>query len=293
MVYNQDPAGKAMSSLRKDYAVIGKRHIRAWHIWLVVGVLAGAVGTVALVARNSAEEPLALKFGKSRAAGEILPIRNTIEVLSPNGGEILVTGQYAQVRWKSSGTQPTAIANISLLGSKDNTDHNEYILGQNVPNNGHFLFTVPVLAGGADGYYVVRVDAGFGSCAVDDSNTPFRVVSSTTAPAISSASPLYDTIISGDTLEISLMGVNFGNAPGALDILNSNGTVAGSFTESKDGSWRLGWSHNRIMLYILPSITANFPSGTYTMAARVSAPFGGGRGQQGYSNIVPFSFTVK
>jgi len=292
MVYNQDPAGKAMSSLRKDYAVIGKRHIRAWHIWLVVGVLAGAVGTVALVARNSAEEPLALKFGKSRAAGEILPIRNTIEVLSPNGGEILVTGQYAQVRWKSSGTQPTAIANISLLGSKDNTDHNEYILGQNVPNNGHFLFTVPVLAGGADGYYVVRVDAGFGSGAVDDSNTPFRVVSSINTPAISSVSPIYDTIKPGDILGISLLGVNFGDVPGILDFL-VNGNVAASFHGSKPDSWTLAWSNNGIVLNILPSVTAGLAPGVYTMAARVSAPFGGGRGQQVYSNIVPFSFTGK
>ena len=42
----QDPAGKALSSLQKEYAIIGKHRIKAWHLWLIVGVLAGAVAGI-------------------------------------------------------------------------------------------------------------------------------------------------------------------------------------------------------------------------------------------------------
>ncbi len=95
------------------------------------------------------------------------------------------------------------------------------------------------------------------------------------------------------------MGVNFGDAPGVLDVLNPNGTVAASFSKTKQSSWTLAWSHNSITLNIDPSITAGLAPGLYNVAARVSARFGGDplggddKGQQTYSNIVPFSFTVK
>lgn len=290
MAYNnQDPAGKALSSMKKDYAIIGKRHIRAWHLWLIVGVLAGAVGAVALVARNSAEGPLALKFGKSRAALEevlpLPPISNGIRVLSPNGGEVLVKGEGVMFVW--SAPNESAV-NIELVPNKSIDGSGEiFLVGNNIQNTGQFFWVVPSHI--VSRKYNVRIWAH----TEDKSDSYFGVVDATSAPAISGARAIYNTIRPGDTLGISLLGVNFGDKPGVLDILDSTGNVAARFNESKPDFWDFVWSYNSIVLNIYPSVTAGFAPGVYNMAARVlSAPFGGGRGKQVYSNIVPFSFTV-
>ena len=48
-------AERAFQALKKDYALVGKTHIRAWHAWLVIGVLAGTVAGIAFVANRSGE----------------------------------------------------------------------------------------------------------------------------------------------------------------------------------------------------------------------------------------------
>lgn len=42
-----------MESLKKEYTLIGKRHIKAWHAWLILGLIAGTAAGITLVANRS------------------------------------------------------------------------------------------------------------------------------------------------------------------------------------------------------------------------------------------------
>ena len=66
---------RVFNALKKDYTLIGKRHIKGWHLWLILGVAAGAIAAVALVANRSGE------FSPSKAGFE-----NQAQ-LPPVGGE--------------------------------------------------------------------------------------------------------------------------------------------------------------------------------------------------------------
>ncbi|MBU6414829.1 fibronectin type III domain-containing protein [Patescibacteria group bacterium] len=46
---------RALQALQKEYVLVGKTHVRAWHAWLGVGVLAGLLIGVVLVANRSGE----------------------------------------------------------------------------------------------------------------------------------------------------------------------------------------------------------------------------------------------
>lgn len=46
---------RIFAALKKDYALIGARHIKAWHAWLIVGIFAGAIGATALIVNRSGE----------------------------------------------------------------------------------------------------------------------------------------------------------------------------------------------------------------------------------------------
>lgn len=54
---------RALKTLENDFIVLGKTHIRAWHAWLVLGLMVGIMSGVLLVANRSG------KFEGSKAAG--------------------------------------------------------------------------------------------------------------------------------------------------------------------------------------------------------------------------------
>jgi hypothetical protein len=44
-----------MQKLGKEFVVVGKRSVRVWHVWLVIGIIAGTIAGVTLVANRSGE----------------------------------------------------------------------------------------------------------------------------------------------------------------------------------------------------------------------------------------------
>lgn len=46
-------ADKLVSNIRREYVLVGKSHIRAWHIWLVVGILVGIAAGIYWIAYRS------------------------------------------------------------------------------------------------------------------------------------------------------------------------------------------------------------------------------------------------
>ena len=55
-----------LQALRKEYVVVGKTHIKAWHAWLVLGLVAGVATGVILVANRSGE----VEQGRAMELGE-------------------------------------------------------------------------------------------------------------------------------------------------------------------------------------------------------------------------------
>lgn len=89
---DQKPQGGAaeqiLKVLQKEYVLMGKTRVKAWHMWLAAGLLAGAVGGVFLVANKSG------RFAPSEAASG-RPA--TIHLISPNGGEQWQIGSTQQI----------------------------------------------------------------------------------------------------------------------------------------------------------------------------------------------------
>lgn len=283
---NQDPAGKALSSIKKEYAMIGKRHIKTWQVCLIVGVLAGAVGAVALVAKNSADQPLALKFEKSSAA-EIVPIENSIHVLSPNGGEIWVKGRTVPITWESFGILP------ATLDIQINSLTGPGVVVTGVQNNGQYYFTVPNTLPERNDYFVV-VGAGLNTS--DRSDGVFTIVpSGYSAPAIASVLVSPNRFSAGTSFALSVFGDNFGSAPGYLDILDEKtNKVIVSINATNKGAWDLTWGPNGIVVIFAQGMTSGYTPGTYVAKARVTrAGTSYDATKQNQSNIVPFWFTVK
>lgn len=58
---------KSLRSLRKDHLVVTRRHVKSWHAWLIIGLVAGAMGGVTLMANQNG------KINKSKARRESVP----------------------------------------------------------------------------------------------------------------------------------------------------------------------------------------------------------------------------
>lgn len=59
-------ADKLVANLRHEYVLVGKSRIRAWHLWLIVGVLIGIMAGVYWVAsRSTGEENDFLSFSSA------------------------------------------------------------------------------------------------------------------------------------------------------------------------------------------------------------------------------------
>lgn len=46
---------RAIQALKKEYVLVGKTHVRVWHAWLMLGIIAGAISGIILVANRSGE----------------------------------------------------------------------------------------------------------------------------------------------------------------------------------------------------------------------------------------------
>ncbi len=89
----------------------------------------------------------------------------------------------------------------------------------------------------------------------------------TQGTTITIGNPIITTITStpsplpvGSYWTIDVIGLNFGSAPGALDMLDTNGKIGPHFTKSEPNYWDLIWSNNKITLKIYPIITSTFSS---------------------------------
>lgn len=113
------PAERALSSLKREYTFIGKRHIKAWQAWLAVGVLAGIVGATFFIANRSGE------FSPSEAAyegeGYDFPWRRgpRITVVSPNGGEVWPVGTTQNISWCGEGKFPQGATRVFLYRGQE------------------------------------------------------------------------------------------------------------------------------------------------------------------------------
>lgn len=49
-------ADDLFKTLSREYVVVGHRRVRAWHAWLAIGLVAGAVAGILFVAARTSEE---------------------------------------------------------------------------------------------------------------------------------------------------------------------------------------------------------------------------------------------
>lgn len=79
---------RAINALKKEYVVVGKTHVRAWHAWLALGLVAGVVSGIFLVASRSGE------FEATKAAGVFTKDNGVIRVNLNEGGYPMITSMY-------------------------------------------------------------------------------------------------------------------------------------------------------------------------------------------------------
>ena len=72
---------RALSALQRDYLIIGRNHIRGWHVWLMLGLFAGVVTGVVLVANKGGEvTPSAAQVSQNRVVFPITPPVETSKI---------------------------------------------------------------------------------------------------------------------------------------------------------------------------------------------------------------------
>lgn len=303
MAYNnQDPAGKALSSMKKEYAIIGKRHIRAWHLWLFAGVLAGAVGAVVFVAKNSAEKPLALQFEKSDAAsygsGDASGGGQLMTILAPNGGgEEWVKSSLQEFRWRwNSTTIGSDKVDVFLAGPVAKGSDPSVVLPR---------YQISVVSAGAGvqaavagvpstmptGRYFLGMAVQGNNEVLDWSDGSMSVIDADGLPHIGTAYVAQDSFKAGDAFSVVTRGFKYFSTGGALEILDGNGAVLVKITDSQPGKWVLHWLEEGSFSYIAvdfdPSISRGYAPGVYRFGVRVV------RSDGKSSNAAFSSFTVK
>ena len=111
----------------------------------------------------------------------------SITVLSPNGGESLISGDTVQIRWSSNNLPASSLVNISLLD--DQTRYGSKIF-PSISNTGSTSWLVSPLSSITDvwgrsllpsGNYVVHIECADHMCQVDDSNSYFTIATTTSS----------------------------------------------------------------------------------------------------------------
>lgn len=166
--------GKALEALQKEFLVIGKRHIKVWHAWLALGVVAGIVGGVLLVANRSGkfEKIMAQQFSLEDTLEDTIEvyISNTpSNILSANPisgnqrAELFLEGVSqtnpsftvtAEVVYDDSANPRWTINNVNYSSIPSGYTPPQILIdnGSNFSFNGYTLQFVAVKSGGADVY---------------------------------------------------------------------------------------------------------------------------------------------
>ena len=146
---SQNGARRALSALQRDFVVIGKTHVKAWQAWLVIGLTAGIVAGIVLVASRSGEIAPGAAAPSVSVSGDILGIVSTVDVpnrkitfmplgvASANSGcgvvadwwlgalvgsfSVLITTQYPQLAVPANATITRAGIPITLSDLKPST----------------------------------------------------------------------------------------------------------------------------------------------------------------------------
>lgn len=121
----KDNAGRAMSTLKKEYTLIGKHHIKGWHIMLIIGVMVGIVAGVVLVSGRSGK----VESGKAEAPPPV--VISNIPLTDGNlyrGGAVIL-GNWAA--WYQQRPKPTAVnADVIAYNLSAQTSQTIWSLGQ-------------------------------------------------------------------------------------------------------------------------------------------------------------------
>ena len=72
------------------------------------------------------------------------PVKDSVTVISPNGGEIWSKGQKVQISWNTTGGIKSVNIRLAVLGSDDAQTFNAAI-ASGVPNTGSYEWTVQEL----------------------------------------------------------------------------------------------------------------------------------------------------
>jgi len=95
----------------------------------------------------------------------------TVRVIAPNGGETLRPGNVFRIRWEASDNVGVERVHIWLFQG----DTQVMVVARNLPNTGHYNWTVPDRPGGNYRIRIAAVDAA-GNAAHDDSDGAFEII---------------------------------------------------------------------------------------------------------------------
>ncbi|PIS05132.1 MAG: hypothetical protein COT81_02820 [Candidatus Buchananbacteria bacterium CG10_big_fil_rev_8_21_14_0_10_42_9] len=108
-----DATQAALSAMKDEYALVGKSHIRSWHLWLLFGLLVGSAITAFAVANRSGELEGASAASKGRNIkdlGEFI----AVESVDPSGPTVTLISP--EVGSGSLESQGTALIQASATG---------------------------------------------------------------------------------------------------------------------------------------------------------------------------------
>jgi len=168
------------------------------------------------------------------------PIPNSITVLSPNGGNVLLVGQSHQIRWRSSDIAPQQKIDITLL---DEASRLGKVIFSGVPNDGTENWIIAPLTAAdlfnsktgqqeiSSGRYAIHVQCADDSsvnCIVDTSDSSFSIVGGTGTPAPIPASSITvlspnggESLQAGTTYQIRWNGSRYPSGAGTILELES------------------------------------------------------------------------
>lgn len=64
---------RALEALEKEYVIIGKRRLRGWQVWLLIGLIAGIIAGIVAVATRTREPGGEYEFITVEAASALPP----------------------------------------------------------------------------------------------------------------------------------------------------------------------------------------------------------------------------
>lgn len=133
---------RALRSLRKEYLLVGKAHVRAWHVWLLLGIIVGAVAAFVFVVNRSGKFTLSLAADtippsiSSVSVGNILAFSASVTFLTNESANSYVEYGLATTYGSQSDTQgPATSFSISLSGLSGNTSYHYRIVATDLAGN--------------------------------------------------------------------------------------------------------------------------------------------------------------